>query len=314
MMDEPTAKAPANKKADDAIRAFVANSETGVIAPEIAEAFDLSKTTARETLSRLEDAGRVSTRTAGSTITLYFVTSDAPEVADSQHADAFGDTGFLSDDQIEYLRTGTIEGRPEPHIVDRISEALIEVAWFLPFDGGIDQEEIALIARRLDISLEEMASMTPGFVIECLDALADSLRTDFDLLYLDNRTPQAEELRDIRHELNITQSTVAERLAEKSEITEPTWVTKLSALEAHSTDPGTERREQIRALYREMYEEDHNPYRNRENWEWPGTSESYETETAEAPGFSTSPSESDSKDDLGELWTDADFNVMDGCM
>lgn len=65
---------PANKRADDdAIREFVADHETAVIAPEVAERFDIGKTTAREALGRLCEAGRLTTRKPSPNVRLYYV-------------------------------------------------------------------------------------------------------------------------------------------------------------------------------------------------------------------------------------------------
>lgn len=65
---------PANKRADDdAIRQFVATHETAVIAPEVADQFDIGKTTAREALGRLCDADRLATRKPSRNVRLYYV-------------------------------------------------------------------------------------------------------------------------------------------------------------------------------------------------------------------------------------------------
>lgn len=304
-MNEPASKEPSNKKSnDDAIRQFVAEHETGIIAPEVAKAFDIGKTTAREALGRLEDAGQLSTRTAGSTIKLYYVEDNATEMAEtiSSEADSsgnvFGSVEFLTDDQLAYLMDGTLNEHVEPHVLDRLSERIVERVLEIPYNDGPDRDQMELVARRIDVSMVDIQSMTPSEVIKQIDTIANDLRTDFDLLYHPFRTPRMEELRTLRQKLFCTQSEVAESLSEVTDWEPSTCQSKLSMWESTSSDPGKDIRERLAAIYREFYEEDHDPYRNREDWDWPGTNEWCEFESAGAPDSSTCPSESESEGEL----------------
>jgi transcriptional regulator with XRE-family HTH domain len=303
-MNESVCKESSNKKADDAICQFVAEHETGVIAPEVAEAFAIGKTTAREALGRLEDAGRLSTRAAGSTIKLYYAEDDAVETAATVSGEAdssgnvFGSVEFLTDDQLAYLMDGTLNEHVEPHILDHLSEQIVEKVWEIPYNDGPDRDQMELVARRIDVSMADIQSMTPSEAIKQIDTIANDLRTDFDLLYHPFRTPRMEEFRTLRQKLSCTQSEVAESLSEVTNWEPSTCQSKLSMWESVSSDPGKDIQERLAAIYREFYEEDHDPYRNREDWDWPGTTESCGSETAREPDSSTFPSESDSEDDL----------------
>jgi hypothetical protein len=275
-MNESVRKESSNKKADDdAICQFVAEHETGVIAPEVAEAFAIGKTTAREALDRLEDAGRLSTRAAGSTIKLYYAEDDAVETAATVSGEAdsfgnvFGSVEFLTDAQRAYLRDGTLDGETEPDLLDRLREQFAETLWQRPCLDGFDSEEIELIARRLGIPSEEVPSLTPNDVFRQLDELAVDLRTDIDRLYHPDRTSSMDVLRRIRREhLDQTQHEIAARLAAVGDLSQSSYEVRLSQWESGSRTISEEDRDRLATIYRDLYEENHDPYQIRDDRDW----------------------------------------------
>lgn len=275
-MNEIASKEPSNKKADDdAICQFVAEHETGVIAPEVAEAFATGKTTAREALGRLEDAGQLSTRTAGSTIKLYYVEDDAAETAETVSSEAdssgnvFGSVAFPTDAQRTYLRDGTLDGETEPALLDRLREHFAETLWQTPCLDGFDREEIELIARRLGIPSGEVSSLTPNDVFERLDELAVALRTDIDRLYHPNRIPSLDVLCRVRREhLDQTQHEIATRLAEVDDLSQSSYEVRLSQWESGAGTISEEDRARLATIYRDLYKDNHDPYQLRDDLDW----------------------------------------------
>lgn len=195
----------------------------------------------------------------------------------TRSADAFGSVEFLTDAQRAYLTDGTLEKSVEPHLLDHLYDRIVEIVWEIPYDDGPDREEMALVAHRIGVSMDEIRSMTPSEVAQRIDDIAADLRTDIDQLYSPYRTPQMATLRDLRrNELHRTQSEVADRLADVADLSQSTYQTKLMEWESGKIAPGKEVREQLTAIYRTFYEENHDPYRNRAEWDQPSADERVE--------------------------------------
>jgi hypothetical protein len=179
------------------------------------------------------------------------------------------DSAFLTDAQRAYLRDGTLDGETEPGLLDRLREQFAETLWQRPCLDGFDSEEIELIARRLGIPSEEVPSLTPNDVFRQLDELAVDLRTDIDRLYHPDIAPSVDVHCRIRREhLDRTQQEIAARLAEMGDLSQSSYQVRLSQWESRARTISEADRTRLATIYRDLYEENHDPYQIRDDRDW----------------------------------------------
>jgi hypothetical protein len=191
-----------------------------------------------------------------------------PEGAEPSPTESQGGA-FLTDAQRSYLRDGILDGETEPTLLDRLRERFATTLWQTPCIEGLDREEIVLVARRLGIPHEEVSSLTPNDVFRRLDELAVDLRTDIDRLYHPDKVPPMDVLRQIRREhLDRTQHEIAARLAAVGDLSQSSCEVRLSQWESGSRTIPEEDRDRLATIYRDLYEENHDPYQIRDDRDW----------------------------------------------
>lgn len=203
---------------------YICSSCRGVTTPEIADDLDMPRSTVLDQVNVLVEKGLVNTEKPSSAVRLYF-TDLQPQ---------WGDYEILNDAEREYLRTGDTGGVPEFAVLKDIILALEDFPQEIPFDEAPVREEIELIAKRGGISepIESVSFMClRGGIMRVLPE-----DNDLEQLYAPWGIDSSQDMKRARSCLDVSQSEMAEALAEFNDVTKSTYQARISKWENGETD------------------------------------------------------------------------------